>query len=388
MALSIWLYLLAFRAGFWRSDQRLESGPVTASAQWPPVIALVPARDEAEVIAESLLSVLSQRYDGLFAVAVIDDHSRDGTKAIAENTAEQAGLSHLLTMIEAKSLPAGWSGKLWALSNGLEAVLKQAPEAKYLWLSDADIWHEPDCLQRLVAKAEGEKKDAVSVMALLSCKGFWERLLIPPFIYFFQMLYPFGRINDPNDPMAGAAGGCVLVNKDSLVAAGGFDAIKDALIDDCALGRLIKGRAGRAEGGIWVGLSKSTRSLRPYGRLSEIWDMVARSAYTQLNYSPLLLIGTLLGMFLTYLVPPLAVLIGFLFGLPALGLIGLLAWAIMAGTLIPTLRFYGQPFWLAPLLPLSALFYTVMTMDSALQHWRGQGGRWKGRVLDRKGLDR
>jgi hopene-associated glycosyltransferase HpnB len=374
LSLAVWLYLLLLRDGFWRADQRLSEAGAEADP-WPEVVAVVPARDEAAVIGTSLAGLLAQDYPGRFRVVLVDDHSGDGTAEAAQRAA--AGNPSRLTVIAAGKLPPDWSGKLWALSEGLREAARLAPEARYLWLSDADIAHGPAVLRCLVAQAEGRGLDLVSVMAMLSCRRFWERLLIPPFIYFFQKLYPFPAANDPAKATAAAAGGCVLLRREALAAAGGLAAIRGALIDDCSLARLIKRNGGRT----WLGLSHEARSLRPYSGLTEIWDMVARSAYTQLRHSPLLLAGTLAGMLTTYLVPPLAVVLAWPLGAPWAGLLGLAAWAIMSFTLLPTLRFYGQPLIFAPALPLAALLYSAMTLDSAMRHWRGRGGAWKGRTL-------
>ncbi len=373
LSLTIWLGLLLFRDGFWRADQRL--GTTSPEPRdWPGVAAVVPARNEVAVIGRSLAALLAQDYPGPFRVILVDDHSDDGTADAALEAAAEA--PERLTLIRAGALPRGWTGKLWALSEGLDEVPRVAPEARYLWLCDADIEHDPANLRNLVAKAEGEALDLLSVMAMLSCKGFWERLLIPPFIYFFQKLYPFAAANDPAKATAAAAGGCVLLRRRALEDAGSLAAIRGALIDDCALARLIKRRGGR----IWLGLSHAVRSIRPYSGLREIWDMVARSAYTQLRRSPLLLLGTVAGMALTYVVPPAATVLALPLGAVWAGWLGLAAWAIMAVTLVPTLKFYRQPPWFAPALPMAAALYTAMTMDSAWRHWRGRGGAWKGRA--------
>ena len=374
LSLAIWMYLFFFRGGFWRADQRLTES-AAAPDSWPPVAVIVPARNEADVVARSLRALLGQDYPGTFAVILVDDHSDDGTAAQAQSAAEDPVR---LTVIPARDLPPGWSGKLWALSEGIAQATTQMPDAGYLWFSDADIEHDPGNLRALVARAETRNLDLVSLMAFLSCKGFWERLLIPPFIYFFQMLYPFAWSNDPAKATAAAAGGCVLLRREALQSAGGIAAIRGALIDDCSLARLIKERPG--SGGIWLGLTRAARSLRPYSGLGEIWAMVSRSAYTQLRYSPLLLLGTLIGMILTYLVPPALTLLVFWTGNLPSGLLAGGAWLIMTLTFRPTLAFYGQPLWQAPLLPLSAALYAAMTFDSARQHWRGRGGHWKGRT--------
>jgi hopene-associated glycosyltransferase HpnB len=246
---------------------------------------------------------------------------------------------------------------------------------EYLLLTDADIEHDPANLRQLVAKAEREELDLVSLMVLLRCQSWWERLLIPAFVFFFQKLYPFPWVNDPSKPIAAAAGGCILLRRTALAEAGGIQVIRQALIDDCALAQAIKSNQGR----IWLGLSASTRSLRPYPSLETIWEMVARTAFTQLNYSPLLLGGTLIGLLLIYGIPPLAVILVGLVGWPV-ALAGLAGWILMAWAYLSTLRLYRCSPWLAFCLPAIALLYTAMTLDSALRHWRGQGGAWKGRV--------
>ena len=378
LSLAIWLYLLALRGGFWRSAERLDTAPPPA-AGWPAVVAVVPARDEAEVIGASLASLLAQDYPGPVSVILVDDHSTDGTAGVAHAAAAASPHPGRFRLLPAAPLPAGWTGKLWALHQGVQ----QAPaETRYFWFSDADIRQPPHALRRLVAKAEAERREMVSLMVALTCAGFWERLLIPPFIYFFQKLYPFAWANDPRARTAAAAGGCVLLRREALERIGGLAAIRHALIDDCSLAAAVKRSAQADSGGIWIGLASEARSIRPYGGLGALWEMVARTAYNQLRHSPLILAGTLAGMVLTYLVPPLLLLTWpwHREDLPAA--VGGLTWLAMAFSLLPTLRLYRQPFWLAPLLPLAAALYSAMTFDSAWRHWRGRGGRWKGRVPD------
>ena len=378
LSLLIWVYLLTLHGGFWRSAERLDQ-PAAARHSWPSVTAVVPARNEADVIGDSLGSLLAQDYPGRLSVILVDDHSEDGTAAVAEAAAATSGQAGRFRLLCAAPLPQGWTGKLWALHQGSEAA---APDSDYLWFSDADIRQPPDALRRLVAKAETEKRDLVSLMVALSCSGFWERLLIPPFIYFFQKLYPFAWVKDPKKATAAAAGGCVLIRRTALARIGGVAAIRHALIDDCTLAGAVKQSRPAESGGIWLGLATEARSIRPYSGLSVIWDMVARSAYNQLRHSPLLLAGTLVGMVLTYLVPPLLLLAWPWHHDGAAALLGALTWLLMAFSLLPTLRLYRQPAWLAPLLPLAAALYSAMTFDSALRHWRGRGGQWKGRVQD------
>ena len=380
LSLLIWLYLLALRGGFWRSAERLEDGPGDWEAPpggWPAVTAVVPARNEADVIAESLTSLLEQDYPGKLTVLLVDDHSEDATEAAAREAAGHSDQAGRFRLLRAAALPAGWTGKLWALQQGSEAADKHSD---FLWFSDADIRQPPDTLRCLVAKALREDRDLVSLMVALTCESFWERLLIPPFIYFFQKLYPFAWVKDPKAKTAAAAGGCILLRRQALARIGGIAAIRDALIDDCSLAAAVKRSRPDESGGIWLGLAEGARSIRPYAGLRPIWNMVARSAYTQLRHSPLLLAGTLVGMILTYLVPPLLLLSFPWHGEPAPTLIAALAWLLMSLSLLPTLGLYRQPWWIAPLLPLAAGLYSAMTFDSAWRHWRGVGGQWKGRV--------
>lgn len=378
LSLAVWLYLIALRGGYWRASERLESNSAAPSA-WPAVTAIVPARDEAAVIGPAIASILAQTYPGRLTVLLVDDHSHDGTARVATDAAKAAGRADAFQVIQARALPAGWTGKLWALAEGARHAATHLEKAEFLWLSDADIAHDPDNLRRLVSKATAQRLDLVSLMVALSSVGVWERLLIPPFVYFFQMLYPFPWANDPARRTAAAAGGCVLVRRITLERAGGFAAIKGELIDDCALARLIK--HGPPPGGrLWIGLATTARSLRPYQGLGEIWHMVARSAYTQLRHSPVLLTGTLLSMTLTFLAPPALVLGAPWHGNMTALATGAAAWALMTFSAWPTFALYRQPPWLIVMLPVAAAFYSAMTFDSALRHWRGRGGAWKGRV--------
>jgi hopene-associated glycosyltransferase HpnB len=368
-ALVIWLYLLLGRGEFWRAKER-DDWTAAASAEWPAVTAVVPARDEADVIGQSLASLLAQDYPGEFRVIIVDDQSRDGTADVARRAA--AGAGDRLTVLSGKPLPPGWTGKLWAMQQGIERADEQKPE--FLLLTDADIAYAPDTLRNLVAHAQERGLVLTSLMAKLRCESFAERALIPAFIFFFQMLYPFGWVNRRENPMAGAAGGCMLVRREALHAVGGIASIRDDLIDDCALGRRLK-----RVGPIWLALTNRVRSLRPYPAVEDIRRMVSRTAYCQLRYSPLLLAGTAAGMALTYLAAPLLAI--FAAGLPQL--IGALVWLMMVVAFYPTLRFYGLSSLWGVALPLIALAYLVFTLDSAYQHARGRGGLWKGRVQAR-----
>jgi hopene-associated glycosyltransferase HpnB len=362
--LAIWLYLLLGRSRFWQLNERDTKGEPSAPATWPFVVAVVPARNEADVIQDSIASLLAQDYAGDLRVILVDDQSDDGTGDLA-----RALNSHKLTVLIGAPRPPGWTGKLWAMRQGSDHAAQFAPE--FLWFTDADIAHTPDNLSRLVARAQDGNKALVSLMARLSCRTAAEHFLIPAFVFFFDMLFPFGAVNDPAQPIAAAAGGCMLARKTALDSAGGIDAIRHNIIDDCALARAMK-----ACGPIWLGLTDRAISLRPYERLSEIRHMVSRSAYAQLGYSPFLLIGTLLGLFLVYIAPVLTAL--FAWGIPQLA--GWMAWIIMALMFQPILRFYRlSPLW-GIALPLIGLFYAGFTFDSALQHWSGKGGMWKGRA--------
>ncbi len=365
----IWGGLLLFRRGFWYADQRL--GEAGALEVWPAVAAVVPARNEAETIADTVASLLGQDYPGGLSVIVVDDNSDDGTAVAAQTAAAGDARLHV---VGGRALEAGWTGKLWAQSQGIRWAAEMAPDAVFLLLTDADIVHDRGNLRRLVYKAETEGRHLVSLMVKLRAVTFWERRLIPAFVFFFQKLYPFPAVNDPDSPIAAAAGGCMLVRRAALAEAGGIDAIRDRLIDDCALAGLIK-----AKGSIWLGLATRTRSLRAYGRLSEIWDMVARTAFVQLDHSPWQLLGTVVGMALIYLMPPLAMLGGMALGDRLLIGFGGGAWLAMVCAYAPTLRLYGMPIWHGLALPLVAGLYTLMTLSSAWRHWRGRGGAWKGR---------
>lgn len=368
----VWVYLLAFRDEFWRADQHLPPRAGTPSPD-ADVVAVMPARDEADVIGSSVASLLQQKLVPPIRLVLVDDESSDDTRQTAREAARQCGAADRLTVVSSAPRPPGWTGKMWATAQGVRVAAQLAP--RYLLLTDADIRHDPDVIRALVMKAEAEKLDLASLMVRLHCCGLVERLLIPAFVFFFQKLYPFRAVNDPARRTAAAAGGCMLVRTEALQRAGGIEAVHDALIDDCALARRIK-----STGPIWLGLTDRSVSLRAYGGISAIWHMVARSAYTQLGFSRSRLLGTVLGMILAYLSAPGAVLIGLgLQGAAPLAL-GTVAWFIMGVAYAPTLKLYGlSPLWVFSL-PVSAFLYTMMTVDSARRHWLGQGGVWKGRL--------
>lgn len=371
LALAIWLYLMAGRGGFWLASVRDDSGPQPALSASPSVVAIVPARNEADVISENLKSLLAQDYPGSFNVVLIDDQSRDGTADVATATAQEMNAQNRLTIVRGQALPANWAGKVWAMKQGVDHAGSLSEPPHYLLFTDADIAYAPDALRHLVARAEAGGLVLTSLMVKLRCETFAERAFIPAFVFFFQMLYPFAWVNNPKSGMAAAAGGCMLVRRDALRAAGGIEAISNALIDDCALGQKLK-----SVGPIWLGLTDRVRSLRAYPQLGDIRRMVARSAYDQLHYSPALLIGTVIGMALVYLVPPFFA----LFGSGLSQALGALAFALMVLAFQPILRFYRRsPFW-GVALPAIAFAYMVFTLDSAYQHLRGRGGLWKGRV--------
>ncbi len=371
LSLTLWLYLILLHGRYWRCDEKLDDDFLE---RWPEVVAVVPARNEAEVIGSALSTLLEQDYAGHFQVIMVDDHSEDGTGRIARDLAGSRSDGPPLSVVDAQPLPPGWVGKMWAVHQGLQAAEKARPGADYVWLTDADIAHDPGTLRRLVAKAERDGVSLVSLMVKLHCRSFWERLLIPAFVYFFQKLFPFPRVNDSGRRDAGAAGGCMLVRRDALDRIDGVTSIRAEIIDDCALARAVK-----RIGPIWLGLTETERSIRPYSGLPDIWRMIARTAYTQLRHSPLYLLGTILGMLILYAVPPLVVLTWPLHGVGEAGAIAAVAWIVMAGTYLPTLKLYEQPRWAALLLPLAALIYTMATLDSARRHLQGRGGRWKGR---------
>jgi hopene-associated glycosyltransferase HpnB len=361
MSAGIWTYLACFRGGFWRLQQKLRAGSAAATES---VTAVIPARDEAELIGDAVRSLRLQVFEGLFRIIVANDESTDATADVAMQSVADM-------VISVPPRPSGWKGKLWTVAQGVGA---EPGEPDYFLLTDADIEYDsPDVLRTLVAKAR-EGYDLVSVMVRLRCESSAEKLLIPAFVFFFFKLYPPRWVSLKPD-VAAAAGGCMLIRRDMLERIGGIDSICSALIDDCALAKRVKSTGGR----VWLGISDlPIRSMRAYGSAAEIRAMIARSAFAQLNHSTLLLIGTAAGMAITYLTPPLLV----LFGRGMARDLGAFAWLLSAFIFFPSVRAYRAPLWTIFALPGIAAFYLVATVESALRYWSGRGGEWKGRVQD------
>ena len=429
-----WVYLVAAHGGYWRTGERLP--PVRSGAavlaSWPAVVAVVPARNEADSLPATLPGLLAQDYPGEFRVFLVDDGSDDGTAAIAAELGEKAAHDGgaPLTVVAGQPRPDGWAGKVWAMSQGLAAALGvrsaggTAPSAGtdsdgvsrgvtaaggtvgtaagYVLFTDADIAWGPTALRDLVRAAEDDDRALVSQMALLRAETAWERVIVPAFVYFFAQLYPFRQVNNPKNRTSAAAGGCMLIRTEALQRAGGLEPIAGALIDDVALGTLLKRPGNR----IWLGLTTDIRSARPYPNLASLWQMIARSAYVQLRYSPAVLTGTIAGLLLLYAVPPagvIAALIALAVGatgtaeastavastgvastaVAVTGIAGLLGWALMTASYLPMLRFYRLSPLRAPALPLIAILYAAMTADSARRHYSGRAVSWRGRAADR-----
>jgi len=366
--LAIWIYLFLARGNFWQL--REDNNQPQALASWPRVVAIVPARNEAGTIAQTVSSLATQDYPGEFSAIIVDDHSEDGTAALARDAAQQPGAPGRIAIHSAANLPPGWTGKLWALNEGVQVASSHAPD--FFWFTDADIEHAPDTLRRLVSRAEKESLDLASLMVLLQAKTFPERLLIPPFLYFFLMLYPPRWIADPQARTAGAAGGCILLRREALERIGGIAAIRSEVIDDCALARAVKKSGGK----IWMGLTRANVSLRGYGSFAEIRNMIARTAFTQLHYSFFFLLLALAGLFVTFLLPWLS----FLAGEDPAWFLASTAICLMSVTFGVTVRFYGLAWPWALAFPLAAVYYGYATCVSAVRYWLGRGGQWKGRA--------
>ena len=366
----VWIVLFFAWGNFWQIwEFDFDRTRFPAPPEWPRVTAVVPARNESASIEAVISTLAAQDYAGEFSVVVVDDHSDDRTAEIAYRAATAAKAASRTRIISAPELPSGWTGKLWALNAGVKESAAAAPE--FYWFTDADVVHAPDALRRLVSRAEADKLELTSLMVLLRAETLAGRLLIPAFLYFFLMLYPPKWIAKRDAKTAGAAGGCVLLRRDALERAGGLAAIRSEVIDDCALARAVKRSGGTA----WMGLTRASKSLRSYKDFSEIRDMIARTAFTQLRYSALLLAGTFVVMILTFAMPLALVFSANLHVWP----FALAAWCLMTASFLPTVTFYRlRPIW-APLLPLAALFYTYATWLSAVRYWMGRGGQWKGR---------
>jgi len=360
-----WGWLLAFRGMFWRIDA-IPAAP--EPARWPAVVAVIPARNEAACIAGTVRSLLTQDYPGPLSVVMTDDSSEDGTADKAHAAALDLGAAERLTIVSAPPLPEGWSGKMWAQEQGLAEAARIHPDVELYLLTDADINHGSGQLRRMVARLEAERLDLASLMVHLSTDSFVEKAVVPAFVFFFRLLYPFRWVADQTRATAAAAGGYMLIRRGMLERIGGISAIRDALIDDCALALKVK----RAGGRLTLDLADETWSSRRYEGAGELWMMIARSAYTQLDYSPLLLAGTAVAIVVGFLLPPLWAVTG---SVP-----GIIAWAAMSIAYAPMLRYHRLPIWAAPLLPLVAIFYLGATLDSARRHWMGKGGHWKGRA--------
>lgn len=365
---AIWLYLLFARGNFWQVNE--DASEAKPPKRWPRVVVIVPARDEARTISRSVTSLAKQDYPGESSVVVVDDHSSDGTAELARKAAEESDAARGVTVRLASELPPDWTGKMWATNEGLAAVRDASPE--YFWLTDADIEHAPDTLRRLVCRAEKDSLDLTSLMVFLPVESLLERLLIPPFLYFFLMLYPPNWVADPKAGTAAAAGGAILLRREALERIGGVAAVKSEIIDDCALAAAVKKSGGK----IWLGLTRASVSLRRYARFGEIRDLIARAAFAELRYSSLLLLASLAALFVVYLLPWVL-----FFAYPGE------AWllvdttvALMAASFVTTVKFYGLSWLWALTLPVAVLFYAYATCVSAVRYWLGRGGQWKGRA--------
>jgi hopene-associated glycosyltransferase HpnB len=367
-----WLYIVAARAWFWTTTPRLKRAP--SPPIWPKVSVVVPARDEADMLVVTLPLLLDQDYPGVAEVVLVDDVSTDSTAETAR-AAASAGGRIALQVVAGVDRPPGWVGKTWALHQGVDAATAAADPPEFLLLTDADIAHPPDSLARLVSSALDGRRDLVSLMARLRAENGWEKLIIPSFVYFFALLYPFRRVARRSSRVAAAAGGCVLVSRSALERAGGIEAISSAVIDDVSLARAVKGSGGS----IWLGFADDVESVRAYPALSHLWAMVARSAYTQLRYSVVVLAGTLAGLAVVYLGPLIVLGTGIGLGDAVLVAAGSVACAVMTASYVPMVVYYRlNPAW-ALTLPVAASVYSAMTLDSARRHWRGDGAEWKGR---------
>ncbi len=375
LTFATWLYLALARGGFWRGAQNDRSMHdalgATTDRRWPRIVAVIPARNEAELIGTTVSSLLSQRYAGSLSIVVVDDHSDDGTAQVARDAAARLDQHDRLTILEAPPLPSDWTGKLWALSRGVAHVEASAEAPEYLLLTDADIRYDANAVAALVSSAVDQRLALSSLMVHLRCESFAERALIPAFVFFFQMLYPFAWIRQPHRRTAAAAGGCVLIRGDALREAGGIASIRGSLIDDCALARRMK-----PHGAIQLALAEHVQSLRAYRSVDDVRKMIVRSAYAQLGFSPLLLVAVVAAMAMVFVAPVLAAIAG----QGWTRALGLAAWIAMALLFVPIQKRYRVPAWWGVALPAIASTYLAFTVESAVQHWSGRGGQWKGRI--------
>ncbi|MEO0412731.1 MAG: glycosyltransferase [Pseudomonadota bacterium] len=370
LALLIWVWLVFFRDDFWKGRQRL-GRPQQDLVGTPAVLALIPARNEAETIGAVISAIRAQNYPGELSILLVDDQSSDTTVAQAK-----AASLFDLRIVRTPDMPAGWSGKLWALETGWHDICARGFKPDFIWLNDADIVHDPEVLTALVTKAQARQSALTSLMVRLDSSGFWGALLVPAFIYYFQLLYPFTAVSRPNSAAAGAAGGCILLERTSLETIGGFEPLKEALIDDCTLAQHVQRSGGR----LWLGHGTASRSLRDNSTLGSIWAMVRRTAYAQLGYNFLLLIMCMAGLLLTFLGPPLSLAFGVFSGQWSIALLGAAATLLMLLSYAPTLQLYDQPRWRVIFLPFVTVLYGLMTVHSAWAHITGSGNAWKGRA--------
>jgi hopene-associated glycosyltransferase HpnB len=366
----IWLYLLFFHAQFWRMDQLRLCEPATAE---PKRVAIVmPARNEADVIGRAVGSLLRQDFTGEIRLFVVDDNSSDGTANAARAAAGSLGAAEKLVVIRGSEPLSGWTGKVWAMQQGWQAA--RAFQPGYVLLTDADVEHAPDNLVRLITQAERGSFDLVSVMVKLRCQTLAEKFAIPAFVYFFFLLYPPARVANPRSRVAGAAGGCLLIRPEILEKAKGFESIRGEIIDDCSLAAQVK-KAGRR---LWLGVSEETRSIRGYTTISNLRNMISRTAFNQLRHSSLLLIACIAGMALTFLAP-----LALVWAKDrTAGWIAASASIAMFVSYLPVLRLYRVSSLTAVTLPFAAIFYMYATACSAVNYWRGMGGVWKERTQD------
>ena len=385
MAMVIWIWLIAFRDEYWRADQRLDR--YRSVADWPSIAIIIPARNEAASISPVLRSHLQTDYPGKWSLVLVNDHSNDNTQALAEEALDGEPRA---TIVMPPALPDGWSGKIWAQKAAIDHIAThgEGDGPVYFLMTDADIVHAPSTLRKLVSRAEHDQLAMVSLMARLDARGFWGGLLIPAFVYFFMKLYPFAGVNRRSSPLAGAAGGCMLVRADRLKAVGSVDAIKEALIDDCALATLMKnGTRDKSKSvepsertPIFLGIAdQEVVSLRDNQSLSTIWAMVSRTAFSQLDHSAVKLLISVLGMVIVYMVAPFVWLTWPFHGQSYAFGYAMIAATIMLVSYLPIMLVYRRPVWWCLTLPMAAFVYTLMTISSAWQYWRGAGNAWKGR---------